>query len=325
MSKYSIINVLDSTKKPLNRGCAYVRPIYVIQADIINTEGQIQAGRADQFQLELWNMQVVDFKKELAEARAAERDQAQEEEVQAITLPYDFNELLSEEGHAITNANEMIIEVVRDFKRQANVEKNQALDEQKAEYNEKLRKESDTIVTFRINNDELRETLEVMENQINNYRLNLNQSNIERDDAFNKRDAAFRQLQEAQDEITALKIKLENAPTAQKTLDISPSDKLAQMVKNSLAEKVNRGLARWNIPEIPAVEELPAQIEQVTQFPEEDLRLAAFGGPEEAAGNTTTDSLVEQPESQVITLESLHARITALEEKADELEAKQVA
>ena len=120
------------------------------------------------------------------------------------------------------------------------------------------------------------------------------------------------------------KFKANNAITTEEFEDFVIYDKRYEEITVAAAEQLRVDYATKKaeieaqsyIPEIPAVEELPAHIEQVTQFPEEDLRLAAFGGPEEAIGNATADTVVEQPEIQVITLESLHARITALEEKA---------
>jgi hypothetical protein len=264
---------------------------------------------------------IRDVQQQIAEVESQQvREQVQEEEIQSITLPFDFDELFSEEGHPVTNANEMIIEVVKDVKRQANVEKNQAIDDLKAQFNAKLDFSAEQL------NQLNQKYSELIDNYNNLADENISNSTLkekaeadnaqairERDDAFSKRDSAFRQLQEAQETIRSLEIKLESAPIAKQALDISPSDKLAQMVKESLADKVNRGLARWNIPvletpEIELVTEQEAPAMEIPFQPEEELRAAAAM----AEGSPSGDREVETEESEVVTLESLKAEVDAI-------------
>jgi hypothetical protein len=150
------------------------------------------------------------------------------------------------------------------------------------------------------------------------------QLELERDDAYTKRDSAFRQLQEAKDEIEALKIKLENAPISKQTLDISPSDKLAQMVKESLADKVNRGLARWNIPSVPTPEnnivplDIPVQeVHNDVSTPSDQVHQTDSGAVTEATGNQNVEPLVGKTEETTVTrteheaLKVAHEALTA--------------
>lgn len=289
-----------------------------IQDNVNTLERRVQTGThddgtvADEQQMSIWINDLVSKQAELKVALEEEENkreslQAQEAEVQAITLPYDFDELFSEEGHPVTGANDMIIEVVKDTKRQANIEKNQALDEQKAMFDAKL-SEVENDLQFKI--DSMKKIIEngtsanaELTREIGDVRAYLQQVNLERDDAFNKRDAAFRQLQEAREEIEALKIKLDAIPTIKQSLDISPSDKLAQMVKESLAEKVNRGLARWDIPtlaipEIEPVLEVEAPAEEIP-FPE--VQTIDGGADKGTTGNPTLEQMVAEEESEVVT------------------------
>lgn len=302
-----------------------MRDLEAIQADI-NMMKEAIGQSGDAGQVEIWKAELTKYETEYVEATVywAEQDrvQAQEAEVQAITLPYDFDELFSEEGHPVTGANDMIIEVVKDTKRQANIEKNQALDEQKAMFDAKL-SQVENELQFKI--DSMNKIIEngtfanaELTREIGDVRTYLQQVNLERDDAFNKRDAAFRQLQGAQEEIKDLKTKLENLPTTKQSLDITPSDKLAQMVKESLAEKVNRGLARW--PEIPtlAVPELEPVLEVEAPAEEIPFQIPTIdsGADTEATGNATMESMVDE-ESEVDSItkeEDIEARFKRIEE-----------
>lgn len=308
-----------------------MRDLEAIQADINMMKEAVGQSR-DAGQVEIWKVELLKYETELSDATTywaeQERVQAQEAEVESIKLPYDFDELFSEEGHPVTGANDMIIEVVKDTKRQANIEKNQALDEQKATFNAKL-SEVENDLQFKI--DSMKNIIDngtaanaELTREIGDVRAYLQQVNLERDDAFNKRDAAFRQLQEAREEIELLKNKLESTESPKQSLDISPSDKLAQMVKESLAEKVNRGLARWPdiptlaVPEIEPVLEVEAPAEE-TPFPNQATEAADTEGNTSVEGNIPVDASLGQTESEVITLESLKADHEALKQRVDAL------
>lgn len=323
-----------------------------LQEQINRLDYQIQNGvnedgsRASDAQLNLMEMTRTDKKKELDaalvdEAQLQETLQAQEAEIDSITLPYDFNEILSEGEFKVTTANDMIIEVVKDTKRQANIEKNQALDDLKATYTEKsIERENALQAKIDSQQSKIDSQQSIIENgttameqltrEIGSLRENQQQVNLERDDAFAKRDAAFRQLQKAQDEISALKIKLENAPQAKQTLDVSPSDKLAKMVKESLDEKVKRGLARYAefIPTIAPVNDVQEEVEakQEETFQESDQVAANTAGENTAGeGNTAVHEGVDEApaENEIdklpVSKAEFEARVTNVEKGMERL------
>jgi hypothetical protein len=303
-----------------------------IQAEINDIDAQIQAGASDA-QLNVWEMQKSDLKKDLETALAEEaRTQSQTEAVESITLPLDFNDLFEN-----PLANEMIIEVVKQFQIQAYANHNAELEQIKSSYEGRLRGADEREAQLQRQNGELQNAIEAERQQSMldakehaELMQQIAQLGLEKQDAESKRDAAVSEkegiellLTEKQAQIEQLRQDLANAPAPKQAIDITPTDKLAQMVKESTIEKANRGLMRWGLPtlEIPTIDgqtqpvaapEIPA-LQEVHTYPSENEIPTAEPGLADQASPILGESA--KAEETTVTLESLHARVKVLEDR----------
>jgi hypothetical protein len=196
-------------------------------------------------------MKMEDSKaQEEQQAAQMVRIQAQEEKVESIVLPQNIN---FNEAFDDPRANEIIIEVVKDYQRKANAEHNAEIEGLIAQHREDLRAAADRELQLKRQNDELQALLEI-EERANDENLSfIAQLKIERDDAYAKRDAAVSkaeglELLLAEKEAHIQTLRDEAAIGASRTINVTAieaSDRLSQLVKESAAEKANRALARW--------------------------------------------------------------------------------
>jgi regulator of replication initiation timing len=287
-------------------------------------------------EISILEMQLSDAKAE--EAQQSERVQAQTEKVESITLPLDFNDLLDN-----PLANEMVIEVVKQFQLQAYEEHNVEVVRINADWNSKFddmknlcqSNYADLLKTHEESQDELMAEVDA------NYTLNveneslshkLKQALTDQKDAESKRDNAVNELEQAKAEIDRLnnhvfelQQQIASAPAPRAAIDITPNDRLnnlAKQAKESIVEKANRGLARWNLPaiEVPsmpeaqplAMPEIPAAQEE---HPKDEVSDGNTEGNPTVEGNTAIpQSLGEnaKPAEETLTLDSLKAEIDAL-------------
>lgn len=166
------------------------------------------------------------------------RIQVQEEKVESIALPYDFNEVFAD-----PRANEMIIELIKDFQRQAYADHNTEVEELIAEHKNELKVVSDNLAKAETENHTLNIELDDLTARVNHL-------TIERDDALSKRDAAVREkegietlLDEKQEHIDKLRDEIAiGAKAAINVTSISPSDRLAALVQESKSAKIKSSL-----------------------------------------------------------------------------------
>lgn len=314
-----------------------------LQQQINSLDLAIQQGASDA-QLNLWEMQRKELNDQLTaaladEAQHQERVQAQTDAVESIQLPYDYNDLF---GHP--DANDNIIAVVKQFQLQAYADHNAEV----ARIKEDHKNNVDTLyarhteVTEQFINDknDLQRRLDMENEQAKKDAIELMELNqqvaqlgLEKQDAELKRDNAIRQLENVQvivaenealkEQIEALKQEL----MAKKAISVDSNDKLAELAnkaKESTIAKANRGLARWGMDEIPTIHEIPTitvgtiepvseVVEPVTELPF-PIQAVDSGTTEETIRNESMEQVVAK-ESEVITLESLHERVKALESK----------
>jgi hypothetical protein len=215
------------------------------------------------------------FKAEIAQIEEAEQNeaaqqvriQAQEEKVESITLPHNFDDVFGD-----PRANEMIIEVVKQFQLKAYEDHNaevdrinegwkNKLDEITSEWTAKKTQLQEENMALSLRITDLEDMLE--EKIEDNYKAHgtINELALEKDDSDSKRDAAVKQFEEAQAEIAQLKswnndLREQAAQGVRKAIDIidiSGSDKLDQLIKlseeekkrKSIEERANLGLARY--------------------------------------------------------------------------------
>lgn len=176
----------------------------------------------------------------VAQQALQERVQVQEQEIESIVLPegYDFDEI-----SGVENMNLMIIEVIKDFQRQYNLKRNAEeelmINEHKAQVAE-LKAANDS---FAHENEKLMQLTEELNKAISTAHLELT-------DALSKRDAAVREkeglevlLQEKQAHIDTLRNEIAvGAKAAINVTNITPSDRLAQLVQESKNAKVKSAL-----------------------------------------------------------------------------------
>jgi hypothetical protein len=293
-------------------------------------------------EISILEMQLSDAKAE--EAQQIERVQAQTEKVESITLPLDFNDLLDN-----PLANEMIIEVVKQFQLQAYDEHNAEVVRIHADWQSKLSAanqiESDQkarIIELQAEFESEKGARIMFENaasfekdRADQLEHDLHMANLDKDQALMYRDNAVAQLGERQDVINSQAetiLGLQQELSAKKALTVNGNDKLAELAskaKESTIEKANRGLARWNLPAIevpsmPSAESLetPA-IPEITALPEvhptDEVQTAASEGNSTVEGNTAIpQSLGERTAAEeTLTLESLKAEIDALKTAHD--------
>jgi predicted nucleic acid-binding Zn-ribbon protein len=197
------------------------------------------------------------------------RQQVQEEKVASVTLPANFSELFDD-----PRANDIIIELIRQSQRQAYEEHNVEVVRINAEWRGKLAlanattEEVATDRTFYVtDNERLKVLISNVEKENDELTSLTDQLKLEKQDAESKRDAAARELDAAKAEIEQhkshindLQEQLSNAPAPKAAIDISGSDKLSQLVKESNEAKAARGLQRWNamLPEVVTPPVLPS-------------------------------------------------------------------
>lgn len=177
----------------------------------------------------------------LAQQALEERVQVQETKVAAIILPYDFNELFGD-----PNANDIVIELIKDLQRQAYAEHNAELTEMATAHRDELRAAADRELQLKRQNDELQEVGAQMGEKLLSLRSDIGQAIIERDDALAKRDAAVREkegiellLAEKQAQIDTLRDEIAiGAKAAVNVTSIAGTDKLAQLIEASKQAKV---------------------------------------------------------------------------------------
>lgn len=180
------------------------------------------------------------------------RFQEQEEKVQSLTLPYDFNKLYDD-----TTANETIIEVVQLFMREANTEHNNEVQGLIDAHREEMRAASDRELQLKRQNVELQSIIEngSAENkelirQNGDYRDHIAQITLERDDALSKRDAAVREkegiellLTEKDAHIQTLRDEMAiGASRAINVTEVKASDRLAALVEQSKSAKIKSSI-----------------------------------------------------------------------------------
>lgn len=167
-----------------------------------------------------------------------ERVQAQVEKVESIKLPFNFDEVFDD-----PRANLMIIELIKDLQLQAYAEHNAEVEhliaEHKAEVSELKASNTDLKNQLTGLSDDFRAATEL------NSELTLHIK-----DALDKRDAAVRAkegletlLEEKQAQIDTLRAEIAvGAKAAINVTNISPSDKLAQLVQESKSAKAKSAL-----------------------------------------------------------------------------------
>lgn len=218
----------------------------------------------DQLQTDIAHLEA-----ELEQEQAKQmRVQVQEEKVQSIQLPHNFDEVFGD-----PRANEIITEVIREFQRQAYEEHNAEVEQLIARNQEESRAATDRELQLQRQNKELQDSLEAEHKQAKrdaqefvDLEHKIAQLQLEQQDAESKRDAAARELETAQQEINRLNSHIDDlrkeiavgAKEAHKVTDIGSNNKLNALVKQSLEEKVNRGLERWSkmMPDVIAPPEI---------------------------------------------------------------------
>lgn len=251
------------------------RSIADIDNDIANKQQELEQ-TTHEIQRSILVNGIIDLQSEKKSAEEAlERAEVQEAEVESITLPYDYNDIL---GNPI--ANETIIELLQQSKRQANEERNTLVDKMNGYFKQRLDEltnEWDTARTqLQTQNGELQNKLDAeteqaqkdaveiseLTQQVAQIGLDLNQSRndnddlraqvtqltFEKNDLFNKRNAAANALIEANRQIEILK-----TPPSPKPSIISVNDHLADLAaraKQSTLDQINKNLARFDIPAI---------------------------------------------------------------------------
>ncbi|KRE33279.1 hypothetical protein [Paenibacillus sp. Soil724D2] len=173
------------------------------------------------------------------------RVQVQEEKVESITLPYNFDEIFDD-----NRANEIIIELIRDLQRQAYAEHNEELTEIATAHREEVRAAADRELQLKRQNDELQLKLDEYSQEALNHHKEVNQLMLERDEALKYRDAAVREkegiellLSEKQAQIDTLRDEIAvGARAAVNVTNISPTDRLSALVEESKKAKVKSAL-----------------------------------------------------------------------------------
>lgn len=262
-----------------------------IQRNIDSTEAAIQAGGVSQAQIDVWNSQLADFNVQKTSRMAelqdiANREQAQTEAVNSIELPMDFNELFDN-----SQANDVIIEVVKEFQTKAYADHNAEVAKINADWTNKLQARTDTAAN-QLTQLQARLDSELLQAQEDAKAFaDLEQSYVQclndRKDAESKRDAAAAEIIRLNSHIDDLQLQLANAPAPKAAIEIGSSDRLAELAakaKESNADKMARALARWNtdhadqaieIPkELPLISEEPAPLEVPAATPD-DFRQAS--------------------------------------------------
>jgi chromosome segregation ATPase len=169
------------------------------------------------------------------------RIQEQEVKVASITLPHNFNEVFDD-----PRANDIIIEVIKDFQRQAIAEHNAEVESLIAQHREEIRTSSEHELQLKRKNEELQQENNLIAADRDQSKERLQQLSIELTDALSKRDAAVRDkeaseslLAEKQTHIDTLRNEIAiGASKAINVTNINPSDRLAQLIEQSKSAKI---------------------------------------------------------------------------------------
>jgi hypothetical protein len=210
----------------------------------LNAENDL-GGQRDMTKIAELEQQIADLNIQiLAENQAQQAEvkaQEQEEKVQAIKLPYDFNELYGD-----TTANDSIVEIVQIFLREANAENNAEVLKLTEEHREEIRAAIEREIQLKRQNDELQQKFEAAQQEILRVSQENQQLTLERDDALAKRDAAVNEkegielmLKEKQEHIEKLRDEMAiGASRAINVINVNPSDRLAALVEQSKSAKI---------------------------------------------------------------------------------------
>lgn len=172
------------------------------------------------------------------EAAAQARIETQIEKVESITLPFNFDEVFDD-----PSANEMIIELIKDLQLQAYADHNAEIATLTSDHEAELQAVNDSL-------SQLKTQYDVVSAQLSQTQNDLAQTRFERDDALAKRDAAVRHAEgletlvaEKQAHIDKLRDEIAiGAKAAVNVTNISPSDKLAQLIQERKNAKVKSAL-----------------------------------------------------------------------------------
>lgn len=193
--------------------------------------------------------EIAQLKTKIVELEKEEQQQqrvtAQVEKVESISLPYDFNEVFGD-----PRANEIILELIQDMQLQGYADHNAEVETLIAEHKAEVAEEKEKRVEIYTQLGNTSRMFNELETAHKSTLDELQQAKLERDDAINKRDAAVRQadgleqlLAEKQEHIDKLRDEIAiGAKAAINVTNISPSDKLAQLVQESKNAKVKSAL-----------------------------------------------------------------------------------
>lgn len=216
---------------------------------------------------------------EEAEKQQQERAEEIEKKVAAIELPYDFNELYDN-----STANDTIIEIVQQFKRQDLEEHNEDIEKLHQLYREQLRAAGEREIQLQRQNDEL-QTKQTETSDLLNEALAKNaQLTNDKLDAEQKRDNAVMQMEQYEAENKRLNSHIddllkEQAVGAREAYKVIESNHtLDQLIQRANEEKQARiksaaELAaegslgfrgKVELPDIPTSEGFPFRVEVIT-------------------------------------------------------------
>lgn len=212
--------------------------------------GQLDPNNRDHL-VEIGRLKSLENQLTVEEAEQ-QRIQVQESKVESITLPYDFSEIFED-----PRANEMIVELIKEYQRAAYAEHNAELNEMATGHRDELRAATDRELQLKRQNDELQQENQLISSDREQTKERLQQfsdklAEVARDlgDALSKRDAAVREKEgiellvaEKQAQIDTLRDEIAiGAVAAINVTNISPTDRLAQLVQDSKNAKVKSAL-----------------------------------------------------------------------------------
>ncbi|MDR6555455.1 hypothetical protein [Paenibacillus qinlingensis] len=186
----------------------------------------VLAQRADEI---IYSLQSGDFE---------ERIKKQEETVQAIKLPHDFSELFDDH-----RANDIIIELIKQFQRQAYADHNEEIVNIISAHKQDQEATKQQIT-------ELQDKIAVDAQDLYNCHQTIFQLNFELEDVKTKRDAAVEAKEEAEQLLHEKQLhldKLQNeiangAKEAAKPVEITLTDRLSELVEQSKSAKIKSSL-----------------------------------------------------------------------------------
>ncbi|CAN7359722.1 hypothetical protein [Paenibacillus sp. LjRoot56] len=181
----------------------------------------------------------------LAQQALEERVQVQETKVAAIILPYDFNELFGD-----PNANDIVIELIKDLQRQAYAEHNGEHNELVSAHRDELRAAADRELQLKRQNDELQfentslsgviehgsAANKELTRENGDLRDHIQKVNLELEVTARERNVALAKVEELEIQLA------EKAKEAVNVLHIAGNDRLATLVEQSKNAKVKSAL-----------------------------------------------------------------------------------